>query len=310
MRLRSKKNILLCIEGPERCMDTVRNLSNFEPLKTSHIKLFHVFRGLPDFYWDIEKNPTGEKFLSYKFSYATDRRVRVENDMKKARDILVGAGYSKDSIQVKIHEYSKGIARDIIQEAKTGYDAIAFRRRATSRVKSAILGSVSSKIIESADFIPLLIIGRENIGRKILIATDRSEGALRAAEFVGSLAGSFDYDICLFNVIRAWKNKSLNAKDRAFYDDYLRFEKEKVAGVFSGVTNRLLNAGFAADQIKTKIVTGKKSRSAAIAKEADQGDYGIIALGRLGISEPSEFTIGSVPRKVLQLARSKSVWII
>ena len=62
--------------------------------------------------------------------------------------------------------------------------------------------------------------------------------------------------------------------------------------------------------MKTKLVTGARSRASGIIEEAEEGGYGTIVVGRRGMSGVEEFFMGSVSNKVLHLAKEMAVWIV
>ena len=53
-----------------------------------------------------------------------------------------------------------------------------------------------------------------------------------------------------------------------------------------------------------------RTKSDAIVKEANEGGYGTIVVGRRGLSRVREFFIGRVSMKVIQLARKHAVWVV
>ena len=71
----------------------------------------------------------------------------LEEAQEKAKAILIEKGFPQENITQKIETTKKGIARDILHEAQTGYTTIAMGRRGISANKEFFLGSVSSKII-------------------------------------------------------------------------------------------------------------------------------------------------------------------
>lgn len=71
----------------------------------------------------------------------------LEEAQEKAKAILIEKGFPQENITQKIETTKKGIARDILHEAQTGYTTIAMGRRGISAIKEFFLGSVSSKII-------------------------------------------------------------------------------------------------------------------------------------------------------------------
>ena len=57
----------------------------------------------------------------------------------------------------KIEAKNKGVARDILDEANSGYDLIVMGRRGLSGIKEFFMGSVSQKVTNGAGDISVLI---------------------------------------------------------------------------------------------------------------------------------------------------------
>jgi len=72
--------------------------------------------------------------------------------MEGARRLLLNAGIDADAVKVKIQNRKKGFARDIIREAKNGYDAVITRRRGMTGMRGIVLGSVATKLVEKLSF--------------------------------------------------------------------------------------------------------------------------------------------------------------
>jgi hypothetical protein len=79
--------------------------------------------------------------------------------------------------------------------------------------------------------------------------------------------------------------------------------EREIEDVFDQVKKRLKKSGFQSNQIKTKIITGVHSRAGAIVEEARLGNYGTIVVGRRGLSNVQEFSMGRVSNKIIQLAQ-------
>ena len=154
------------------------------------------------------------------------------------------------------------------------------------------------------------------MAQKILIAIDDSENALRAAAFVGQHF-SKENQITLLNItldtaalckmdspelIPLFKSQqtsfcSLEDKKRELVQEAMRKAKES-----------LLSAGFAPENVTTKIEEKRHSVARDILIEAEQG-YDLIVIGRRGISGIKEFFMGSTSQKVLNGAKDISVLI-
>ena len=155
------------------------------------------------------------------------------------------------------------------------------------------------------------------MGRKILVAVDDSENAMRAVEFI---AKSFtpDHTITLFSVIldttaicdmdnpgltpyflsQKAAFCSLEDKKRAFVNEALQKAKEL-----------LLKKGFDEKNVTIKMEDKKKGVARGIIEEAGSG-YDTIVMGRRGLSGIKEFFLGSVSQKVLQSAKAVSVVLV
>ena len=86
------------------------------------------------------------------------KRELVDAALTKAKDMLSEAGFPSEQITIKIEEKKEGVARDILQEAKQGYDLIALGRRGISGIQEFFLGSVSQKVFHEAKDISVLIV--------------------------------------------------------------------------------------------------------------------------------------------------------
>ena len=77
---------------------------------------------------------------------------------EKAKQILMDAGFSEGNIEIKVNAKKRGVARDIIDESKLGYDLLVIGRRGISGVKEFFLGSVSQKVFNLSKDISVLIV--------------------------------------------------------------------------------------------------------------------------------------------------------
>ncbi len=75
-------------------------------------------------------------------------------------------------------------------------------RSGEGELPEPFLGTNAAKVIHKLHFVPVFIAGKELPGKNILVAMDRSEGAMRAVEFVGELMGGHDFQVTLLHVIR------------------------------------------------------------------------------------------------------------
>ena len=86
------------------------------------------------------------------------KKQLIEAAANRAKDVLLKAGFKKEKITVKVQAKKKGIARDIVAEAESGYDTIVMGRRGLSGIKEFMMGSVSQKVLNSAKDLSVIIV--------------------------------------------------------------------------------------------------------------------------------------------------------
>jgi nucleotide-binding universal stress UspA family protein len=152
------------------------------------------------------------------------------------------------------------------------------------------------------------------MAKKILVALDESENAMKALDYV---VRSFtpDHEVTLFNValdtaaICDMNSPELTPYFTAQQIAFCSLEdkkKELVKKAMEEGMARLTRAGFQAGRVSLKMETRKKGIARDILAEAQSG-YDTIVMGRRGLSGITEFFIGSVSQKVLNNARGISV---
>ncbi len=77
---------------------------------------------------------------------------------EKAKKVLIDAGFNPRNLISKIAGKKKGVARDIIEEAASGYDMVVLGRRGLSGIKEFLFGSISQKVLQMAKDVSVLII--------------------------------------------------------------------------------------------------------------------------------------------------------
>ena len=223
--------------------------------------------------------------------------------MEQAKKTLVEMGFNENNVQIKIQNRRKGVARDILEEAVQGYDAVLIRRRGATALNNIVMGSVSAKLMEKLTFMPVLIAGRNPVNKKILLAVDGSPCATRAVRFIAETIGPLEgYEVCLFHAVRG---KMLDDLD-VFKENGISDSEQ----IFAEAERILLEGGFSKEAISYRSMTGVLSRAGAIVNAAEEENWGTIVLGRRGLSRVREFFMGRVSSKVVFAGRKNTVWIV
>jgi len=155
------------------------------------------------------------------------------------------------------------------------------------------------------------------MGKKILVAFDDSENAMRAVEFIAK-SFTIDHKITLFSVILDtpaicdMNNPSLTPYFMAQKAAFCSVEDKKKAFVKEALQKAkelLIKAGFEENNITIKVAEKEKGVARGIVQEANLG-YDTLIMGRRGLSGIKEFFLGSVSQKVLQSAKAVSVVLV
>ena len=310
VELALKDKILVAVDVSDRCLETVRHITERKPFQKKHLVLYHVLSSLPHFYWDIEMEPLGTEAVVHIRDWEGEQKRAINKFMEKARQILLNADFPEDAVTIKIKNIEKGIARDIVEEAKVGYMAVIISRSGSGEVPEPFLGPNAFKVIQNLSFVPVFIAGKNLPAKNILVAMDGSEGAMQAIDFVGELVGGHNFKVTLVHVVRDDSSIGPAPLYRPLPKENLQVEEQKIRTVFDEARSRLINRGFKSDDVTSKIVTGAASRSAAIVQEAEQRGYATIVLGRRGLSQSQDFFMGGVSNKVIQLGIEQAVWVV
>jgi nucleotide-binding universal stress UspA family protein len=293
-----QRKILVAVDGSEGALAAVRYVSKTPSFEDMNVVLFAVYGKIPEYYWDLEKEGSPAWRITEVKAWEVGQKRTIQEYMEKARKILWRAGFSKESVEVKIHEREKGFARDILREAKRGYSAVVVGRKGMSKLRGLGLGSVSTKLLEKINFTALVVVGGNPQPGAVLLALDGSENSMRTVDYVGAMLGGSHFEVELIHVVRGGK------------EEYLMEAQERMVAVFVEAKSRLMKSGFESNQINNKMIMGVASRAGAIVEEAKRGGYGTIVVGRRGLSKVQDFFMGRVSNKVVQLGKREAVWVV
>ena len=153
--------------------------------------------------------------------------------------------------------------------------------------------------------------------KKILVAFDDSDNAMRAVEYVAKNFAT-DNKITLLNIVQdtaALCNMNSPALTPYFKSQQKSFcvleekKKDLVDSALQKARQILIDAGFKKGNVSIKARRKKTGVARDIVKETQSG-YHTIIMGRRGQSGIKQFILGSVSQKVLQLVKDISILIV
>jgi nucleotide-binding universal stress UspA family protein len=235
--------------------------------------------------------------------------------LDKCTEHLVRHGMAPEAVEKKPLPRSSDAARDILFEAEQGlYDALVLGRRGISKAQEMFLGSVTNKVVQHAERLPLWVVGGQVTSLKVLCPVDGSEGSLKAVDHLAFMLGENpECKITLLHVGASLGNYcTLDFVETELAEgieaDIMHSDAECMDDFYARALRVLDQAGLSPDQVETKTIEGGLSVSGAILDEVKKGDYGTVVLGRRG--ENRSFFLGHVSDKVMARARDIAVWIV
>jgi nucleotide-binding universal stress UspA family protein len=305
--------VLIAIDGSERTSVLVDYLSGIISARHAELVLFHVMPKAPESFWDWEKDPSNLPNAEHLRIWEVEREKQVRDLMRDIRRRLTGIGIPEYSIMISIRKVKEGIARDLLQEAQRGYDAILIGRGGFKSAGAQVLGSVAAKMAAKLHSANLWLVGKNAGSRGVIIAMDSSESAMRAVHHVSKMLNASNNSVRLVHVIRGI-TVSWTGQEKIFPEEYrqrlIEEAENHIKPAFDAATRILVSSGIGLEKISTGFISGVASRAGAIIDEALRGGYGTVVVGRKGLSSVDEFDMGRVTGKLVQLAERIALWLV
>ena len=222
-------------------------------------------------------------------------------------------GFDPQSIEIKIQQRKEGVAKDIIAESSSGYDAVFIGRRGADNSDDIIVGATAYRMMSGIHQLPVVVVGDNPDPNHVLIGFDCSENAFSAVDCACSLMARSGRKVMLCHVAKSM-GTYLDGMTKVISDDQAKVLQEqrwqKIKDLMADAVTRLVESGFGRDLVAEEVMEARVSRAVAIAKTAELQGYGTIVIGRRGLSVIKDFLMGRVSMKVLHRAHEMAVWII
>ncbi|MFC1814896.1 universal stress protein [Thermodesulfobacteriota bacterium] len=153
------RKILVAIDDSKNALRAVEFVADtFTP--ENEITLFSVIQDTATL-CEMNSPELTPYFVSQQDSFCVleDKKKKLmEEASQKAKTFLVDAGFKQENIDTKLSTKKKGVARDIVDEANSGYDIVVLGRRGVSGIKEFLFGSISQKVLHLAKDVSVLIV--------------------------------------------------------------------------------------------------------------------------------------------------------
>jgi nucleotide-binding universal stress UspA family protein len=201
-------------------------------------------------------------------------------------------------------------ANTIIRVADEGnFSTIIMAKRGLPEIKVFFLGSVTSKVVHAASRQTVYIVGQRILKdkacpvTKILIPVDGSTYSIQGVEHAAYLAGELKGSIDKITILRVINLALYMERIKEGIDP-----EEEAKKILEEAKAVLLKAGVSEGLISTKVGVGAPADE--ILKEAEEGDYHLIIMGRKGRTALKDFILGGVSSTILQRCQDPTVAIV
>lgn len=296
-----KKKILAAVDGSEGALAAIRYAGQMLPSGTAEIVLFHVMPPAPPLYREAADPMLQQAHASWR----RRQEREAQEVLSTAESVAHQAGFTGANVRTKKHPAVIGVARDILAEGARGhYDAVVMGRRGLGLMEDLFIGSVSNKVLSHSS-IPLWLVEGKHLARPVLVALDESEDAMRAVDHVGLMLAGSDIPVTLFHVQPPQLFAPPLEPEVCSGEEVLRDFP-----FLAEARRQLVEAGIGEHLIHVSACRRGRDAARELLREAREGGYGTIVLGRRGITGAKAFLLGSVSTKLVYSARQMAVWVV
>lgn len=159
--------------------------------------------------------------------------------------------------------------------------------------------------------------------KRILLAVDASENAMRAVEYVGGVIGGGSGFAVRLLCIEMLPSRDIYP-DEAQWKEACAQARKELKTFLSEAVERLAALGVERAAVDEQYVVSCRSpfsngepacsRGTGVAQEILEtlraGDFGTVVVGRRGVSKAEEFLFGSVSNKIVHSVKDCTVWVV
>lgn len=235
--------------------------------------------------------------------------------LERAQEVLTSSGFDADRVTIRGEAKCHDPAGTMLQLATSiGSETIALARSSTPRLERILMGSLTYRLVNLADEKAIWVIDPPIVSHNVLVALVGAPISRRVMEYAVLHFGHLsDSKFTLFHVIPPMP--PIYWDDTRIFDELERKERDlekarwmqeyadRVKQFAQEGKNSLMSKGVPEENVVFKVQAAKKGMAGDILLELEQGNYGILVIGRKGFKEISPFRLGSIANKLLHNAQ-------
>jgi nucleotide-binding universal stress UspA family protein len=241
-----------------------------------------------------------------------------QKTIRRAKEAVIDAGFNPDRVDTFYEEKCKDPVISMINLAnKEGFETIALARWGERTLAQKIMGNVTYRLISIGYNLPVWMIDPRISSQDVLVTIVGADISRRVMEHtVKYFAHLKESRFTFFHVIppippqlhtSAYWDYVRDLTEEERQEDMVRQRKdysEKARSIAEEGKERLIDAGVPEQNIAVKFQAQKEGLARDILTELEEGNHGILLLGRKGFKDISQFGLGSKANKLLPAAHA------
>jgi len=318
--MNKEKKVLFGVDSSEFARDAVcaaaKLFKDTEDLKMT------IFHGIPepDPSHIFEASLSPEELEKHLQRWSRERQKVI----RRAKEAVIDTGFDPDRVSTFYEEKCKDPVISMINLANNeDFEVIALARWGARTLAQKVMGHVTYKLVNVGYHLPLWMIDPRITSHEVLVTVVGAEISRRVMEHtIRYFSHLKESKFTLFHVIPPLAPELHTSSYWDIIKDLTREEQranmaqrmeaylEKAKRIAREGREKLISAGIPEENVVVKFQTQKEGIARDILKELEEGNHGILVLGRKGVKGISEFGLGSKANKLLHYARGLMICLV
>ena len=277
-----------------------------------------IFHGAPDPEFSLfSRVPrlSPEVVENYQKLWSLEQRQVLD----RAKEVLTKCGFDPDGVETIYHEKCNDPASSMYKLATLeDFETIALARWGAAVPAQKLMGGVTYRLANLADDRVLWVVDPRILSHDVLITIVGADISRRVMEHaVRYFAHLKKSRFTFLHVIPPvppqvyassyWVYEpTLNDKEGQWMKEYANKAKQ----IANEGKEKLIKAGIPEQNVAVKFQAQKEGIARDILAELEEGNYGVLVLGRKGFKDISQFGLGSKANKLLHTAHALCICLV
>ena len=318
--MKKEQKVLFGVDNSQFARDAVASAGAL--LKNNeHIKMT-IFHGIPepDLSY-LSKAPLSPEAVEKHLQLWSKEEQKV---LRRAKEAVIENGFDPDRVETAYEEKCRDPVISMINLAsKEGFDTIALARWGARTLAQKIIGSITYKLVYMAYHLPLWMVDPRISSQDVLVTVVGSGISSRVVDHtIRYFAHLKESRFTLFHVIPPvapdlqtssyWDfiRDSGGAEQLETMAQLMEEYLDRAKTIANEGKERLVEAGIAEENVVVKFQPQKQGIARDILAELEEGNYGILMIGRKGVRDIRQFSLGSKANKLLHTAHARMVCLV